>query len=118
MEMISVGGKPMTAQLRKRTRADLRTFLLPYDVNYPEAIQIQKEFEAGLFCNPLVPVTRRYPPRDQHGKVIRQAAATYGLRVDAVQARYVNILTDGAKVECYGIGVKVGAKELFLILND
>jgi len=118
VEMVSVGGKPFTSELQRRCKADLQTFLLPYDVNYSEALQIKKEYEAGLFARPLVPITKRYPPRDKHRKAVQRAGALYGLSPREFQARYINLLTDNRKVECYGVGVKVGAKERFLIVTE
>src|SRR5438552_248521 len=34
VEMVSVGGKPLTEALRAKCGGGLRTFLLPYDVNF------------------------------------------------------------------------------------
>jgi len=93
-------------------------FLLTYDLNYPEAAQVKRETEGGVFTKPIVPTTMRYAPKEKHAKVIRKAADRYDLRAGDYKADYVDIFTDNKKKEHYGVGVSIGKKNRFLALDE
>jgi len=96
----------------------MSTFLLKYDVNYPEASQIKLEHEAKKTSPLVVPTTRRYEVKERNQKAVRETAAHYGLKPGEYKAEYVNVLTDNKTVEHPGIGVTRGKKAHFLIHDE
>jgi hypothetical protein len=99
-------------------RVGMNQYLRDYDMNYPEAAQVKREVEGQVFDKPIVPTTMRYKPAIKHERVVRKAADRYELKPGDYKADFVNVYTDNKTKEHYCVGVTIGKKKRFLVLDE